>query len=290
MSQCAVECRDVSFSYGERKAVEELSLCVEHGSLHALVGPDGAGKSTLIKLIATLLKPDRGEVLIHGINAGPDREVRKLIGYLPQEFNLYPDLTVRETLEFFGSAYGMNRKELKERINELVEIVDLEEKLDARAGSLSGGMKQKLLLITSIIHNPPVLLLDEPSTGIDPVSRHEIWQYIYSLHNQGTTILIATPFMDEAERCEKVTFLYDGKKLIEGSPEDLRLNFKYKVFELETDSTAKIENIEGIVDIETYSNRIVLVTLPDFDPGVINAREVEPNLEIIFQQLLKEVA
>lgn len=288
MAGCAVECREISFAYGERKVIDNLSLCIERGALHALVGPDGAGKSTLIKLIATILKPDEGEIFIEGSPALPSRQIRRMIGYLPQDFNLYPDLTVKETLEFFGGVYGMGRRELSRKISELVEVVGLEEKINVRAGSLSGGMKQKLLLITSIIHDPPVLLLDEPSTGIDPVSRHELWQYIYHLHGRGTTILVATPFMEEAERCEKITFLYAGRKLVEGSPEDIKVNFKYNVLEITPELAAEITGHKGVVEIEYLSGRLLAVVEKDFHLDGADIKEIEPGLELIFQYLLGE--
>jgi ABC-2 type transport system ATP-binding protein len=200
--------------FGPTTALDGLDLAVAPGELCGVVGADGAGKTTLLRCIAGLYQPDRGRVR-------PGRAGRSRVGYCPQGFHLYGELTVDENIEFFGSVYGLGPVTLAERAGELLGFAGLLGHRHRLAGQLSGGMRQKLTLVCSIIHHPPILLLDEPTTGVDPLSRREFWELVEVLHADGSTILLASSYFDEVERCERVLFLHDGRELATGTTDEL---------------------------------------------------------------------
>jgi len=195
-------------------ALDGVDLSVATGELCGVVGADGAGKTTLLRCVAGLYEPDGGAVR-------PGRAGRARVGFCPQGFHMYPDLTVDENVAFFGSAYGLERDELQRRSAQLLEFAGLTEHHDRLAGNLSGGMRQKLTLACSVLHRPPILLLDEPTTGVDPVSRREFWDLVEVLHADGSTILLASAYFDEVERCQRVVFLHDGRVLAVGTADEL---------------------------------------------------------------------
>ncbi len=219
----AIETRSLVHSFGELNAVDGVSLSVPRGSLFGLLGPDGAGKSTLIRMLATVLAPSDGDAFVfgHSITHGQNA-IKPRIGYMSQAFSLYPDLTVRENLDFFAELRGTPRKEMDTRAQRFLEFSGLTEFASRQAQHLSGGMKQKLALAVTLMHEPDLLLLDEPTTGVDPVARREFWRIIAGLHREGITVLVATPYMDEAERCTEVAFLDNGKILLHDTPLDLK--------------------------------------------------------------------
>ena len=200
--------------FRDAAALDQVDVAVAAGELCGVVGADGAGKTTLMRCVAGLYQPDAGSVR-------PGRAGRDRVGFCPQGFHMYPDLTVDENIEFFGSVYGLDRPSLRARSVELLEFAGLTDHHDRLAGQLSGGMRQKLTLACSVLHRPPILLLDEPTTGVDPLSRREFWDLVEVLHADGTTILLASAYFDEVERCQRVVFLHDGRVLAAGSTDDL---------------------------------------------------------------------
>ena len=214
------EIKDVSKSYGNIQALSKVSFSVEEGEMFGLIGPDGAGKSTLYRLLATLLVPDSGSLTVMGHDTVKDyRLLRRLIGYMPERFSLYPDLSISENLNFFASLFGVTIKDNYELIAPIFS--QLAKFPDRPAGKLSGGMKQKLALSCALIHRPPILLLDEPTTGVDAVSRSEFWDMLASLRKHGITILVSTSYMDEATRCDRIAMIDHGRILRTDTPERL---------------------------------------------------------------------
>lgn len=215
----AIETDGLTRRFGDIVAVDDVSLTVPSGAVLGLLGPDGAGKSTLIRLLATVLRPDAGQASVAGADVvkHPGR-VTPRIGYMSQQFCMYPDLTVAENLEFFAVLRGVSAAARRARAERLLQAMGMAEFTERQAGRLSGGMKQKLMLASTLMHEPDILLLDEPTTGVDPVSRREFWQILASLHAAGSTVLVATPYMDEAERCTHVAFMADGRITRSGTP------------------------------------------------------------------------
>jgi len=214
-------------------AIRDLDLEIPRGILFGLVGPDGAGKTTALRVLSSVMEPSSGKARIMGFDTrSRAEEVRKCIGYMPQMFSLYPDLSVRENLDFFANIQRVPSGDKKERVAEMLAFTRLEDFGDRRAGKLSGGMKKKLALACAMIHGPQVLILDEPSTGVDPVSRRELWVLLARVVQQGVTVLVSTPYMDEAERCHQVGVLYQGKLLTTGSPEEIVAALPFEIIEV----------------------------------------------------------
>lgn len=209
-------------NYGELKAVKDVSLSIEKGEIYGLLGPNGAGKSTTIKMICGVIKPSGGNGNVLGYDVyHHSNEIKNAIGYMSQKFSLYEDLTVIENITFFANIYGLTKSEIKERIVQIVEMAGLNGREKQLTGNLSGGWKQRLALGCAIIHKPKLLILDEPTAGVDPVSRRLFWEMLFELSKQGITILVTTHYMDEAQSCDRVGFVFSGQKLIEGRPKAL---------------------------------------------------------------------
>ncbi|NPT38987.1 ABC transporter ATP-binding protein [Paraburkholderia xenovorans] len=208
----AIHVRDLVRSFGAVQAVRGVSLDIERGEIFGLVGPDGAGKTTIMRMLAGVLRPDAGEISLENIDVIAKPELAKAtLSYMPQRFGLYEDLTVAENIFFYGELFGVSRKTNRTRSGELLEAAGLVPFRDRLAGQLSGGMKQKLGLVCALIHTPRVLLLDEPTTGVDPVSRRDFWAILYNLRESGVTIVLSTAYMDEAERCSRLALLHTGQ-------------------------------------------------------------------------------
>lgn len=210
-------------SFGNIRAVESVTMQVAKGDIFGLVGPDGAGKTTLIRMICRLLVPDSGTVTIAD---------DQIFSYMPQKFSLYGDLTVMENINFFGALYNLNRTTIQQRADEILALMDLIKFKNRFAEHLSGGMKQKLALTCALISRPQLLLLDEPTFGVDPQSRKEFWKILYQLNKESITIIVSTPYMDEAELCKTVGFLEQGKLIAVDSPSNLKNNCPYQVWEV----------------------------------------------------------
>ena len=220
----AIEARNVvkKFRGADAPALRNFSLAIPPGTLCGLVGPDGAGKTTALRILATVSNSFAGSATVAGYDVRADPEsVRSRIGYMPQNFSLYPDLSVWENLAFFAELNGVPKERRRERMKTMLEFTGLTPFYERRAGDLSGGMKKKLALACALVHEPQVLILDEPSTGVDPVSRRELWRILADVVRRGVTVLISTPYMDEAERCHRIGMLYQGSILLLGTPEEL---------------------------------------------------------------------
>jgi len=219
----AIALRDLAKFFGDVRAVDGVTLDVEPGAVFGLLGPDGAGKSTLITMLATVQRPSAGAADVLGMSVTETPEaIKPHIGYMSQRFSMYPDLTVAENLEFFARLRGVPQDLRRERASRLLEQMGMAQFSERLADKLSGGMKQKLMLASTLMTEPDVLLLDEPTTGVDPVSRREFWRIIAGLHRAGKTVFVATPYMDEAERCTRVAFMADGRITETGTPAQIK--------------------------------------------------------------------
>lgn len=223
-----IQIRGLRKHFGDGDVIQGIDLFIEEGEVFGLIGPDGAGKSTLIRMLAGILEPTQGEISLRGIDAIHDyEEVRRLVGYMPQSFGLYGLLTVEENLRAVARIHGVKKAEFKKRAERLYQFSSLGPFRDRRAAQLSGGMRQKLGLSCVLVHEPHMLLLDEPTVGVDPVSRREFWEILHALSAQGSTILISTPYLEEAERCHRIAFLHQGRILEVLDPRELKERFPY---------------------------------------------------------------
>lgn len=277
-----IDIRQLTKRYGKLVALDHVSLSVPEGSLFGLIGPDGAGKTTLYQILTTLLSPDEGSATVAGLDVAKDyRKLRTEIGYMPERFSLYPDLTVRENLHFFASLFGVDVKDNFDLIAPIFS--QLEQFPNRRAGALSGGMKQKLALSCALIHRPKVLLLDEPTTGVDAVSRSEFWDMLATLKAQGITILVSTSYMDEAERCERIALIHQGKildvntpaKLMEGMSQNLYNASATQMYPL----LEALRTLPGVEDCYTFGATLHVVTEDEFNPDEAIRKLQQMNLE-----------
>lgn len=266
----AIEITGVSKRYGELLALDDIGLSVDQGELFGLIGPDGAGKSSLYRILATLLRPDKGHASVCGLDTvGDYAQLRTKIGYMPERFSLYQDLTVEENLKFFASLFGVS---LRSNYDLIAPIFgQLERFPDRKAGALSGGMKQKLALSCALIHRPEVLLLDEPTTGVDAVSRSEFWEMLSGLKKQGITILVSTSYMDEATRCERVAMIDKGRILETDTPENLVAGLGENLFNAVASDMfrllSELRRLLDVVDCYTFGATLHVVGTDGFDPA-----------------------
>ncbi len=241
----AVVVQGVSKYYGELPAVSQASFVVPGGTIKGLVGSDGAGKTTLLRMIATMVPPSEGTILIHGLDVIRDRaKIKECIGYMPQRFGLYPDLTVIENMTFFMDIYGIPAKDRQKRIEEYLGFTNLLPFLDRRAGNLSGGMKQKLGLACVLVHDPQVLILDEPTNGVDPVSRQEFWDMLLEMRRRGKAIIVATAYLDEGDKCDSILLMHRSRILVDAPPREVRAGYE----SLEEAMIALIEKVDEEIE------------------------------------------
>lgn len=227
-----VKVKELKKSFGKTAAVSGLSFEIKEGMIFGLIGPDGAGKTTTLRILAGIMVPDSGSAAVAGFSLPDEAEqVKEQCGYMPQKFSLYQDLTVNENMRFFADIFGIDEKTLLQRLTPLLKMTRLEPFANRLAGDLSGGMKQKLALMCTLIHRPKLLILDEPTTGVDPVSRREFWEILQQIRAEGVTIIVSTPYMDEAEWCNNVALLYGGEIIKEGTPQELKNNSALLVYE-----------------------------------------------------------
>jgi ABC-2 type transport system ATP-binding protein len=292
-----IEITHITKSYGSVKALNDVTLEVGTGVLFGFIGPDGAGKTTLFRIITTLLKPDLGTVRVFKYDSVKDyRKIRQFTGYMPGRFSLYPDLTVKENLEFYATIFGTTIKTNYEIIKPVYSLLEPFQQRLTR--NLSGGMKQKLALCCALIHNPRLLVLDEPTTGVDAVSRKEFWETLNDLRNTGMTILVSTPYMDEASKCDRIAMIQQGKIINENTPASILNEFKFPLFGIlssgRLDVLGILRNTRGIrrAYLFGHSIHVVLESGLDFNwlAGIMNKtgiadfsiETIEPDFEDCF--------
>ena len=275
-----IETTNLIRDFKNTRAVDELTLSVEAGELFGLVGPDGAGKTTTLRLLAGLLDITEGEASVLGFDLKEKYEsVKPHIGYMAQQFSLYGELSVMENLQFFAELFDVSPTEMSERTERLLAFAGLTEFKERRAVDLSGGMQKKLALACTLIHEPEILLLDEPTTGVDPISRREFWNILTELHLQGTTIIVSTPYMDEADRCSRVGLMYAGKLVECDSPKGIREKLEGDVIEIQPEDWQKtlkvVSTLGGVREAQTYGESIHLLV----DSGKRRLPEIESILK-----------
>lgn len=237
--QKVIESTDISKAFGSTKALNDITFSVDESEIFGFIGPDGAGKTTLFRIIATLLRPDKGELKVLGMDCiAGFKELRKNIGYMPGRFSLYQDLTVEENLNFYATVFGTTVKKNYDLISDIYSHIEPFKK--RLAGKLSGGMKQKLALSCALIHKPKLLILDEPTTGVDAVSRSEFWAMLARLRQHDITIIVSTPYMDEAMRCDRVALIQNGSILTVAPPQKIRNGFSRKLFMIKASEKYKL--------------------------------------------------
>ena len=262
-----IDAQNISKHYPSQKkgifALNNLSLQVKPGQLYGLLGPDGAGKTTTLRILATTLTATEGMATVSGYDIKKQKEkIRRHIGYMPQNFSLYPDLTVRENMTFFADINEVGINDREQRIKEMLSFTRLEPFQTRKAQNLSGGMKKKLALACSLMHGPNILMLDEPSTGVDPVSRRELWLILSRVVQNGVSVLVSTPYMDEAERCSEVAVLYEGKLLAQGNPQVLESELPFDVVEYKVQPRKTmyntVEELPGMLNFRPIGDRLRL--------------------------------
>lgn len=247
----AIEVKNVSKSYDKVKALDCVSLSVQRGEIFGLIGPDGAGKTTLFKILVTLLNADEGSATVDGLNITNDyKKIRARVGYMPGKFSLYPDLTIEENMEFFATLFGVTVEHNYDLVAPIYKQIEPFKK--RRAGRLSGGMKQKLALSCALIHKPSVLFLDEPTTGVDAVSRSEFWDMLQQLKQQGLSMLVSTPYMDEASRCDRIALCNNGHILDIDSPQHMVEKFDGELYGIK--SSCMFELLKDLRSLDTVAN------------------------------------
>jgi ABC-2 type transport system ATP-binding protein len=304
-SMSAIKTENLTKEFDQVTAVKSINLEIEKGKIVGLVGPDGAGKTTFLRLLVGLLKPDEGSILVDGIEViKAPLQVKERIGYMPQLFSLYGDLTVSENLKFFADLYRVPEKKYRERREELLSFSQLTPFQDRLARNLSGGMQKKLALACNLFHSPAVLLLDEPTTGVDPVSRKELWQLLNQLNNQGVTILLTTPYMDEAQKCHLVGLIYEGYLLTYKPPQRLIEEMQDEIIELITDVKMEkktLESLPGFKYVYPFGETLHLVFVAGKEGeqeirklfkkqkiGIQRMKRITPSFEDVFFSLVQE--
>lgn len=298
----AIETSGLRKVFGSVQALDGVDLQVHEGEIFGLVGPDGAGKTTLIRLLAGIMRPQAGDATVLGTDVVADPEtVKGQLGYMSQRFSLYQDLSVEENIHFFQDLYRVPREDRAERMRRLLEFSRLGPFKDRPAGKLSGGMKQKLGLCCALIHTPRILFLDEPTTGVDPISRRELWSLLYDLWHSGLTIVVSTPYMDEAERCTRIGFMQKGRIVESGAPAEIIAAYPWEMAEIAGAEArhlvGPIAALAGVRAVHPYGDRLHVAVdryesavgaLRSVLPAGSNAfslRRIRPSLEDVFLTL-----
>lgn len=276
----SISAEKISRSYGKVKALDEVSFDVEKGEIFGIIGPDGAGKTTLFRILTTLLLSDSGTASVDGFDVVKEyKEIRKRVGYMPGRFSLYQDLTVEENLTIFASVFNTSIQENYHLIKDIYQQIEPFKK--RRAGALSGGMKQKLALCCALIHKPSVLFLDEPTTGVDPVSRKEFWNMLKKLKEQGITILVSTPYMDEASLCDRIALIQNGKFLTINSPQNIVSQFSKILWGVHSNNMSKL-----LTDLRNHPDIGSCYAFGDFHHATITNDNL--NREVLKEYLTEQ--
>jgi ABC-2 type transport system ATP-binding protein len=301
----AIEVKNLTKRFGDFIAVDSLNFQVMRGEIFGFLGPNGAGKSTTIRMLCGILAPTEGSGSVAGYDiAKQSEDIRKRIGYMSQKFSLYEDLTVWENIEFFGGIYGLNSAERIKRGRLVLEMAGLEGREKSLVGQLSGGWKQRLSLGCAIIHQPKILFLDEPTSGVDPISRRNFWDLIYRVADEGSTVLVTTHYMDEAEHCDRLCLIYRGKLIAIGTPAELKLLHNGDLLQIECqplmDGLEVVEKLSFVHDVALFGAvlhitvmdaqkvmSLIKTALQGADINVINIQIIEPSLEDIFVSLIE---
>ena len=308
----AIETKGLTRRFGEFVAVDHLDLNVSKGDIFGFLGPNGSGKSTCIRMLCGVLEPSEGEAVVNGFDVRRQSEdVKRSIGYMNQSFSLYRDLSPRENLTFFGGIYGLRRKSLTDRISAVVDLVGLGPYIDQISGTLSGGWRQRLGLAATLLHEPPLIFLDEPTAGIDPVARRDLWDLLFDLAGQGKTLFVTTHYMDEAERCSKIGYIHMSKLIVLGTPGELKrlprvspsgtrrvavsspsppaALRELKGLPFVKDATLVESDVHLMIDEATSNEQIRgAMSAAGLAPGEI--RSIEPSLEDVFVTLTKDLS
>ena len=304
MNATVIETHNLTKCFDDIKAVDKLNLSISKGEIFGLVGPDGAGKTTTLRMLAAIMNPTEGTATVKSYDTVRQGDQIKLhIGYMAQGFALYGDLSVVENLTFFASIFQVSGEERAKRIDRLLKFARLEEFRDRRARYLSGGMQKKLGLACTLIHEPDIIYLDEPTTGVDPVSRREFWEIISGLHLGGVTVLVSTPYMDEAERCSRVGLLYEGHLAVCDTPEGIKARISGQLLEMRPSDLRQASKIVGslpyVLEVQTYGKllhifvedarsqaSLIESTLNDQGIEVSHSRSITPRMEDAFISLV----
>jgi len=271
VNEIAICAKGLTRKFGDVTAVNTLDLNVEKKTIYGFLGPNGSGKTTAIRLFTGLLKPSSGSINVLGLTLpNQANKLRMQIGYMTQKFSLYDDLTVKENLQFIGKIYGLSPKEHKKRVEELLSTYQLNSLSTQLSGSMSGGQKQRLALAAAVIHKPKLLFLDEPTSAVDPENRREFWEQLFDLCDQGTTILVSTHYMDEAERCHKLAILENGIKRADGSPQELMNSMSAHVVEISSNNLRQLKQ--------------QLINLPE----VTSAAQLGAHLRVLVKKSIAE--
>ena len=302
----SVEMRHLVKKFGSFVAVDDVSLAVEKGEIFGFLGPNGAGKSTAIRMLCGLLTPTSGSASVNGFDVARDpEEIRRTIGYMSQKFSLYDDLTVEENIDFFTGMYGVPREKRAERKRHVLEMANLSDRRNALTRTLSGGWKQRLALGCAILHDPPVLFLDEPTSGVDPLARAAFWGLIRDLSGTGHTIFVSTHYMDEAEYCHRLALMYRGRVIALGTPAELKAGLtEHSLLNLDAsdplETMRALEGLEGVRDVAVFGGGLH-VTVDDVEATSARVRErlgaqgievrklerIEPSMEDVFVALIE---
>jgi ABC-type multidrug transport system ATPase subunit len=297
----------LSRRFGALAAVRDVSLTVERGEIFGVLGPNGAGKSTTIRMLCGILDPTSGSGRVVGYDIARDAErIKERIGYMTQRFSLYEDLTVAENLRFYAGIYGVPRRERRARVDETIRRAGLQNRRDQIAGTLSGGWKQRVALASATIHRPPLLFLDEPTAGVDPVSRRDFWDEIYRLSAGGTTVLLTTHYMDEAARCHRLAFIFRGQVLDIGTPDEVVARRNLRAAEMEIEDAARATEAADLLraapeveEVEHYGNLLRVAVRSGVDPvalarralgalALAGAREARITVEDAFVSMVRD--
>ncbi len=287
MSDVIIRTEHLARSFGRLQAVRDVSLEVRRGEIYGVLGPNGAGKSTTIRMLCGILDPTGGTGTVVGFDIRTDSEsIKERIGYMTQRFSLYEDLAVEENLRFYAGLYSIEPKRRAARIEEALRDAGLAERRGQIAGTLSGGFKQRVALACATVHQPPLIFLDEPTAGVDPVSRREFWERIHELASAGTTVLVTTHYMDEAERCHRLAFIFRGRLLDVGTPEEIVARRNLRVAEVQLDDAAAaaqaLRALPEVDEVSHYGHVLRLAALGAADPQALVARvAAERGLRVI---------